>query len=143
VGGKGNQGVTALVASTPGSIGYITTAYIIAHHLNAAAVQNAAGKFVFPNLKNIEQAGSSVKHVPANNEMHIVNPPRKYKAAYPISTFTYCIVPLGSPKKALLASWIYYALSTGQAFGPALDFAAIPKVVFTAGVRSVRALQGS
>ena len=143
VGGKGNQGVTALVASTPGSIGYITTSYIIAHHLNAAALQNAAGKFVFPNLKNIEQAGAAVKHVPANNEMHIVNPPRKYKAAYPISTFTYCIVPLGSPKKNLLASWVYYALSTGQAFGPALDLAPIPKVVFNAGVKSVRALQAS
>ena len=75
--------------------------------------------------------------------MHIVNPSRKYKAAYPISTFTYCIVPLGSPKKNLLASWIYYALSTGQAFAPALDLAPIPKVVFNAGVKSVRALQAS
>jgi phosphate transport system substrate-binding protein len=143
VGGKGNAGVTAVVGSTPGSIGYITVAYIIAHRLNAAAVQNAAGKFVFPNLQNLEQAGSSVKHVPANNEMHIVNPPRKYKAAYPIATFTYCIVPLGSPKKKLLASWIYYALSTGQQFGPALDFSPMPKVVFNAGVKSVRALQAS
>jgi phosphate transport system substrate-binding protein len=143
VGGKGNPGVTALVASTPGSIGYIEVAYIIAHHLQAAAVQNAAGKFIYPNLKNIEQAGSTVKHVPANNEMHIVNPPRKYKTAYPIATFTYCIVPLGSPKKNLLASWIYYAISTGQVFGPALDFAPIPKVVKNADVKSVRALQGS
>jgi len=143
VGGKGNPGVTALVASTPGAIGYIEVAYIIAHRLNAAAVQNAAGKFVFPNLKNIEQAGSSVKHVPANNEMHIVNPPRKYKAAYPIWTFTYAIAPLGSPKKKLLASWIYYAMSTGQSFGPALDFAPIPKVVFKAGVKSVRQLEAS
>ena len=143
VGGKGSPGVTALVATTPGSIGYVEVAYIIAHHLNAAAIKNAAGKFVFPNLKNIEQAGSSVKHVPANNEMHIVNPPRKYKVAYPIATFTYAIAPLGSPKKKLLASWIYYALSTGQAFGPALDFAPIPKVVFNAGVKSVRELQGS
>ena len=143
VGGKGSPGVTALVATTPGSIGYVEVAYIIAHHLNAAAIKNAAGKFVFPNLKNIEQAGSSVKHVPANNEMHIVNPPRKYKVAYPIATFTYAIAPLGSPKKKLLSSWIYYALSTGQAFGPALDFAPIPKVVFNAGVKSVRELQGS
>ena len=143
VGGKGNPGVTAVVASTPGSIGYIEVAYIIAHHLGAAAIQNAAGKYVLPNLKNIENAASAVKHVPANNEMHIVNPPKKYKIAYPISTFTYCIVPLGSPKKALLASWVYYALTLGQAFGPALDFAPIPKVVFTAGVKSVRELQAS
>ena len=143
VGAKGNPGVTAVVASTPGSIGYIEVAYIIAHHLGAAAIQNAAGKYVLPNLKNIENAASAVKHVPANNEMHIVNPPKKYKIAYPIATFTYCVVPLGSPKKALLASWVYYALTFGQSFGPALDFAPIPKVVFTAGVKSVRELQGS
>lgn len=143
VGGKGNPGVTAIVASTPGSIGYIEVAYIIAHHLGAAAIQNAAGKYELPNLKPIENAASAVKQVPANNEMHIVNPPKKYKTAYPIATFTYCIVPLGSPKKAVLASWVYYALTFGQAFGPALDFAPIPKVVFNAGVKSVRELQAS
>jgi len=143
VGGKGNAGVTAVVQSTTGSIGYIEVAYIIAHHLNAAAVQNAAGKFELPNFKNIENAGSSVKHVPANNEMHIVNPPKKYKIAYPISTFTYCIVPLGSPKKALLASWIYYAMTLGQAFAPPLDFVPIPKIVLNAGIKSVRELQAS
>ncbi len=143
VGGKGNAGVTAVVSSTTGSIGYIEVAYIIAHHLQAAALQNAAGKFVLPNLKNIENAASSVKSVPANNEMHIVNPPKKYKIAYPLSTFTYCIVPLGSPKKALLASWIYYAMTLGQAFASPLDFAPIPKVVLNADVKSVRALQAS
>jgi phosphate transport system substrate-binding protein len=143
VGGKGNAGVTAVVQSTTGAIGYIEVSYIIAHGLSAAAVQNAAGKFVLPNLKNIESAGSSVKHVPANNEMHIVNPPRKYKTAYPISTFTYCIVPLGSPKKELLASWAYYAITLGQAFGPPLDFVPIPKVVFKAANNSINVLKAS
>ena len=143
VGGKGNPGVTAVVQSTVGSIGYLEVSYIIAHGLPAAAIQNAAGKFVFPNLKNIESAGSTVKHVPANNEMHIVNPPKQYKTAYPISTFTYCLVPLGAPQKALLASWIYYAITLGQPFGPPLDFVPIPKVVFNAAVKSVRQLQAS
>jgi phosphate transport system substrate-binding protein len=141
VGGKGNDGVTALVSSTNGAIGYISASYIIAHHLGAAALQNAAGKFEYPNLKNIANAASSVKHVPANNEMHIVNPPKKYKAAYPLSTFSYCIVPKSSPNKGLLASWIYYALKQGQPLGAQLDFAAIPKVVLKAGVKSVRELQ--
>jgi len=143
VGGKGNQGETAIVSSTNGAISYISASYIIAHGLGAAALQNAAGKFVYPNLKNIENAASSVKHVPTNNEMHIVNPPKKYKIAYPISTFTYCIVPKGAPQKAALASWIYYAMTTGQSFGAALDFAPIPKVVLNAGVKSVRELQKS
>lgn len=141
VGGKGNQGETAIVSSTNGAISYISASYIIAHGLGAAAIQNAAGKFEYPNLKNIENAASSVKQVPANNEMHIVNPPKKYKTAYPISTFTYCIVPKGAGQKAALASWIYYAMTLGQSFGATLDFAPIPKVVLNAGVKSVRELQ--
>ncbi len=141
VGGKGNAGVTAVVSSTNGAIGYISASYIIAHQLGAAALQNAAGNFEYPNLKNIESAAKSVKHVPANNEMHIVNPPKKYKIAYPLSTFTYAIVPTAAPQKQLLASWVYYAMTAGQKFGAALDFAPIPKVVLKAGEKTVKALQ--
>jgi phosphate transport system substrate-binding protein len=141
VGGKGNAGVTAVVSSTSGAIGYISAAYIIEHGLPAAALQNAAGKYEYPNLKNIENAASSVKSVPANNEMHIVNPSKKYKTAYPLSTFTYAIVPKTAHQKGGIASWVYYAMTLGQSYGAALDFAPIPKVVLNAGVKSVRELQ--
>jgi len=132
VGAKGSAGVTAVVASTEGALGYIETSYLITHGLPGAAIVNAAGKAVYPNLANIEAAGKSVKHVPASNELHIVNPPKKYKFAYPISTFTYVIVPKGSPKKSLLSTFINYVITKGQAFGPALDFPPIPGVVSTA-----------
>jgi phosphate transport system substrate-binding protein len=141
VGGKGNDGVTAVVSSTNGSLGYISASYILAHGLGAAALQNAAGKFEYPNLKNIVNAAASVKRVPANNEMHIVNPSKKYKIAYPLSTFTYAIIPTAAPQKRLLADWVYYAMTKGQKFGAALDFAPIPKVVLHAGIKSVQALQ--
>lgn len=141
VGGKGNDGVTAVVTTTNGSLGYISASYILAHGLKAAALKNAAGKFEFPNLKNIESAAQSVKSIPANNEMHIVNPPKKYKIAYPLSTFTYAIIPTAAPQKRLLADWVYYAITTGQQFGAQLDFAPIPKVVMHAAVRSVQSLQ--
>lgn len=142
VGGKGNDGVTALVGSTSGGIAYIAASYMIAHGLSAAALQNAAGKYEYPNLRNIEAAASVVKSVPTNNEVHIVNPPKRDKLAYPLSTFTYAIVPRSSPKVSGLASFVYYALTAGQKFGAALDFAPIPKVVLNAGVRSVKSLQG-
>lgn len=141
VGGAKNDGVTALVSSTDGSIGYISASYIIAHGLGAAALQNAAGKFTYPNLSAIEAAAKSVKRVPANNEMHIVNPSKKFPKAYPLSTFTYVIVPNVTPKKADLANFIYYAMTKGQVFGAQLDFAPIPKVVLAAGVKSVKAFQ--
>jgi phosphate transport system substrate-binding protein len=141
VGGKGNDGVTAIVSSTNGALGYISASYIIAHHLGAAALQNAAGNFEYPNLKNIEAAAKVVKKVPANNEMHIVNPPKSDKLAYPLSTFSYAITPVKGSKGSLLASWVYYALTAGQKFGAALDFAPIPKVVLKAGEKSVKVLQ--
>jgi phosphate transport system substrate-binding protein len=143
VGGKGNAGVTAVVTTTNGSIGYISASYIIAHstELKAAALKNAAGKYEYPNIKNIANAAAWVKSVPANNEMHIVNPPKKYKIAYPLSTFTYAIVPTTAPQKRLLADWVYYAITTGQQFGAQLDFAPIPKVVIHAAVNAVKSLQ--
>ncbi|MFI5008808.1 MAG: phosphate ABC transporter substrate-binding protein PstS [Solirubrobacterales bacterium] len=140
VGGKGNAGVTAVVSSTNGAIGYISASYIIAHQLGAAAIKNAAGFFEYPNLSNIENAAQSVKSVPANNELHIVNPSKKYRIAYPISTFTYAIVPKGAPQKQLVASFVNYAMTAGQKFGAALDFAPIPKVVLKASQKTVKSL---
>ena len=135
VGGSGNAGVTAILGSTNGAISYAEVAYLIAHQLPAAAIKNAAGRFVYPNLSNIETAASIVKSVPANGEMHIVNPPRRNKSAYPIATFTYAIVPTNAPQGGLLQSFIGYALGAGQRFGPSLDFAPIPKVVLNAAHR--------
>jgi len=143
VGGKGNAGVTAVVSSTSGAIGYISASYIIAHGLPAAALQNAAGKYEYPNIAPIEAAAKVIKSVPANNELHIVDPPKSAKTAYPLSTFTYAIVPKGAAQASALASYIYYAMSTGQAFGAALDFAPIPTVVLNAGIKSVRILKES
>jgi phosphate transport system substrate-binding protein len=138
VGGKGNDGMSAVIASTNGAVGYVSAAYIIAHHLAVAQLKNAAGHFEYPNYKNIKAAGATVKRVPRNNEMHIVNPPKKAKNAYPLSTFTYAIVPTSSPKAALLKAFIGYAMTKGQKFGPALDFGPLPRIVRKAGQATLR-----
>jgi phosphate transport system substrate-binding protein len=140
VGAKGNLGVTQSVEGTPGAIGYISASYLIAAGLHVTALENAAGKFTYPNLKNISAAAEMVKKVPANNELHIVSPPKKFTLAYPLSTFTYCIVPHGAPKKAELERFINYAMTTGQKYGPALDFAPLPKIVLNASKSALAGL---
>jgi phosphate transport system substrate-binding protein len=141
VGGKGNSGVAALLGSTQGGIAYIAVSYLISQKLNAAAVENAAGNFEYPNLSNIENAASQVKRVPATNELHIVDPSKSAKIAYPISTFTYAIVPKsGNKQLSLLRAFINYALTTGQKTGPSLDFAPLPKVVLTKDKATVKTL---
>lgn len=139
-GAKGNLGVTQTVEGTSGAIGYISASYLIANGLKVAKVENEAGQFEFPNLKNISAAAEMVKKVPPSNELHIVNPPKKFTDAYPISTFTYCIVPHGAPKKSELEQFVNYAITTGAKYGPALDFAPLPKVVLTAAKKAVAGL---
>lgn len=140
VGAKGNSGVTSVVQSTNGAIGYISASYIIAAGLRAVAIKNEAGNFEYPNLPNISAAAEMVKSVPASNELHIVDPPKKFKAAYPISTFTYAIAPHNAAQKSLLSEFILYAMTIGQKYGAALDFAPLPKIVLKAGRNSLATL---
>jgi phosphate transport system substrate-binding protein len=140
VGAKGNSGITATVTKTPGAIGYISASYLIAAGLGAAAIENNAGNFEFPNLKNIENAASVVKSVPSSNAISIVNPPKKAATAYPISTFTYAIVPHDAPQKGFLQQFLNYAINQGQKYGAALDFPPLPKVVKTAAKQAIGSL---
>jgi phosphate transport system substrate-binding protein len=137
----GNGGVVSEVKATKGSIGYAAVSYLINDQVHAAAVQNAAGKYEYPNLANIENAAAIVKRVPKSNAVSLVDPPKKAKIAYPISTFTYAIVPKSANKQAgLLKSFVKYAIGPGQAFGPKLDFAKLPSVILKADRKATNSL---
>jgi phosphate transport system substrate-binding protein len=113
-GAKGSSGVAGLITRTDGSIGYIDVAYATKNHIHFAAVRNAAGKFLFPSLRRIQAAALAFTQVPANNEMHIVNPPKSAALAYPVSTYTYIVVHKKTPHAAELRKMIFWALTTGQ-----------------------------
>jgi phosphate transport system substrate-binding protein len=129
VGSKGNSGVATTVENTSGAIGYISASYLIAQKISTAKVQNNKGNYEYPGLNNIANAASKVTGIPAGG-LHIVNPPKSEKIAYPISTFTYAIVPSnGGNNASLLQSFLTYAVTTGRNFGLGIDFAPIPSVI--------------
>jgi phosphate transport system substrate-binding protein len=140
VGAKGNAGVTATVTKTPGAIGYISAYYLIAAGVHAAAIQNLAGNYELPNIPNISSAASTVKSLGSSNTISITNPPKKAKIAYPISTFTYAIIPHDAKQKGFLQQFANYCLTIGQKYGAALDFAPLPSVVKKAGLAAVASL---
>jgi phosphate transport system substrate-binding protein len=141
VGGKGNSGIGGALKSTPGSIGYIAIAYVLAEEFPYALVQNAAGQYPVPGIPSISAAAKALKEVPANNEVSIVNPPASAAGAYPISTFTYALVPLKSTKASTLKPFLKWAISTGQKFGPKLDFAPLPEAVVKADEATIEKVQ--
>ena len=130
IGGKGNSGVGGVLTSTNGSIAYIAIAYTLANKFDYALVQNAAGKYPVPGIPSISAAAAAVKTVPnGNNAVSIVNSPASAPSAYPISTYTYAIVPTQSSKAAPMKAFISWATSTGQALGTKLNFAPLPSQI--------------
>jgi phosphate transport system substrate-binding protein len=141
-GASGNAGVAALISSTPGSIGYISAAYTLPNHLTVAAVKNAAGQYELPGLKEIEAAAAAFTKQNSTNftvnstgvELHIVDPPKSAKDAYPLSTYSNIIFPKTSPYATELRHMIFWALTVGnEKYGPKLIFApTLPKPVLSA-----------
>jgi phosphate transport system substrate-binding protein len=137
-GARGSSGVAAAVAQTPGGIGYVDVAYAKSNHLKFLAIQNRSGKFTTPGLRGITAAALSDQKPSSTNELSIVNPPKKFALAYPISTYTYVIVPVQTSKAPELKKTIFWALTTGQKYGPKLLFAPLPKSVLVVGERTIR-----
>jgi phosphate transport system substrate-binding protein len=136
-GGKGSSGVAALVSQTPGSIGYADIYYTIHNHLSYFRMKNRSNKFTTPGIRGILSAAQSDQRPGADGSLSIVNPPAKYPNSYPISTFTYVIVPLQTAKAPDLKKFLFWAVTKGQAFGPKLLFAPLPKSVLVAAEKSI------
>jgi phosphate transport system substrate-binding protein len=139
VGAKGSSGVAGVVSSTPGAIGYADVAFALQNHLKYFAVKNNSGKFTTPGARGILSAASSDQKPAADNSLSIVNPPKKFPNAYPISTFTYVIVPLQSAKATDLKHFLFWAVTKGQAgqYTAKLRFVPLPKSVLTVAEKAI------
>jgi phosphate transport system substrate-binding protein len=141
VGGKGNDGVAALVQRTDGGLGYLAISYVFGNKLDYALIQNAAGKFPEPGPASITAAAEAVTSIPADNAISLTNPSAAAAAAYPISTFTYALVPRSSGKAKTLRDFLTYAIGPGQKFGAKLQFAPLPSRLVEAGRKTIAKIQ--
>ena len=138
-GGRGSSGVSAIVSQTVGAIGYADVAYALANHFSYFAMKNRSGKFTTPGARGVLAAASSDQKPDATtNALSIVDPPKKYPLAYPISTYTYVIVPLQSTKAAELKKFIFWAVTKGQTYGPKLRFVPLPKSVLVVAEKAIK-----
>jgi phosphate transport system substrate-binding protein len=133
VGGRGNDGVAAAIERADGAIGYLGISYVFGNKLDYALIRNAAGQFPVPGPASISAAASGVKTIPPDNAISLTNPPASAPDAYPISTFTYALVPESSDKAKTLRDFLTYAIGPGQKFGEKLQFAPLPTKVVEAG----------
>jgi len=143
IGAEKNDGVSAAISQTDGAIGYVGLAYALSNELSMPLVENSAGNFPEPGVESVEAAADAISKIGPNNEISLADLPASAKDAYPISTYTYVIVPLESEKAEALKKFITYAIGKeAQEFGPDLDFAPLPGQVVAAGKKAIAKIGG-
>jgi len=131
LGGQGNEGVAGQIKQTPNSIGYVELIYAIQNKMPYGKVKNLAGEFVEASLASVTAAAAgAAKAMPEDFRVSITNAPGK--GAYPISSFTWLLVPekIGDPaKKKIITDFLAWMMKDGQTMTAALDYAPLPKEV--------------
>jgi phosphate transport system substrate-binding protein len=140
-GAKGSSGVAGIVSHTEGAVTYVDVAYAKTSNFPYAAVENAAKKFLLPDVPSCKAAAAAAPAPKPNQGISIVDPPASAPAAYPICTYTYVIVPKQSPKALTLREFLTYAVTTGQQFGPKLLFAPLPPAVVAADKTAIATIK--
>ncbi|MEB3218195.1 MAG: phosphate ABC transporter substrate-binding protein PstS [Nostocales cyanobacterium 94392] len=129
IGAKGNEGVTAQIKQTAGSIGYIEYGYAVSQNLSMAAIQNKAGKFI-PPTDEAASKGLGAVELPENLRAFIEDP--EGDESYPIVTYTWILAyqKYDNPAKAkAMEATIEYALTEGQKVAPELGYVPLPQNV--------------
>ena len=118
VGGKGNDGVASLMASIPGSIGYLEYTYALQKidKISFGVVQNSAGKFVSPNSETFQAAASSADWK-NTKDFFLIMTDAPGANAYPITATTFVLMykqPKSSESTAITVDFMRWSLESGQ-----------------------------
>ena len=142
VGGKGNEGVAGLVRQLPGAIGYVELIYALQNKISFGEVKNAAGNWERASIAGVTEAAASVKQIPADYRVSITNAPGK--DAYPISSFTWLLIPVHSTDPAkgkVIKDMLSWIINSGENEVTALSYAPLPKAVADRVLKTVYSLQ--
>jgi phosphate transport system substrate-binding protein len=128
LGGKGNEGVAGLIRQMQGGIGYVELIYALQNNIPYGSVRNAAGTFLKASLDGVTAAAASAPKMPPDFRVSITDAPGK--DAYPISSFTWLLIPQQSKDAAkgkILADFLNWMATDGQKMTAALSYAPLPE----------------
>jgi len=143
LGGKGNEGVAGLVKQTSNAFGYVELIYAIQNKMPYGAVKNSSGAFIKADLAGVTAAAAgAAKSMPDDFRVSITDAPGK--AAYPISSFTWLLIPAkfsDGAKRDALKGFVKWMLADGQNYAESLSYAKLPKEVVAKEVKALDGIQ--
>jgi len=129
VGGKGNEGVTALVKQSPGAVGYVEYGYAKNNGLSMASLQNKSGNFVAPGS---ESGAATLANVTMPDNLRIWPVDPEGANDYPIASFTWLLLYKkydDAAKLKALKGFVEWGLTSGQTFSEELGYIPLPAPV--------------
>lgn len=142
LGAKGNDGVSGLLTQQKGAIGYVELIYAIKNKLPYGNVKNKAGEFVKADLASVTAAAAAMKSMPADFRVSITN--GEGKGVYPISTFTWLLVPSkfsDQAKQKAMVGFLKWAITSGQSMVESGDYAKLPASVVSQEQKQIGSIQ--
>jgi phosphate transport system substrate-binding protein len=128
-GGKGNEGVSAMVRQLPGALGYVEYAYVKQAKMNWVNVQNAAGNWVAPTEDAFKAAAANADW---NKSYYQILTNQAGKEAWPISGATFILVyikPGDAAASKTALTFFDWAFNNGDKAADELDYVALPPAV--------------
>jgi phosphate transport system substrate-binding protein len=141
LGGKGNEGVSGLIRTTPNSLGYVELIYAVQTKIEYASVKNSSGEFVKADFTSVSAAAAGTV-MPDDFRVSITN--AAGKAAYPISSFTWLLIPAkfsDAAKRDAMKGFIKWAVTDGQSYAENLSYAKLPKEVVAKELKAIDKVQ--
>lgn len=121
-GAKGNEGITAQIQQTQGSIGYVEYSYANENKLNMATLENKSGQYIQPTPEAASRALEGQK-VPQDFALLIPDPTAAQ--SYPIVGLTWLLLynNYDNPQKAAaLKNFVNWALVNGDKYAVELGY---------------------
>ena len=142
-GAEKSSGMSSLIASTSGAIGYVDLSDSVAARLQRALVRNRAGNYVPPKLPN---ARAAIESSTFDDEFLYdpLNAPGD--EAYPITAPTWVIVAARQRSESTadaLRGYLNYLLTEGQLIAPTLGYAAVPESIRQALIERIDVIRSS
>ncbi len=133
IGGKGNEGVTAMVGLNDGTIGYVEYAYAKQNGLAWGSVQNKAGNYALASPASV-QADMADFGTNMGDKLAISIANGTGKDSWPISTYTYLLIYMNQTdcvKGKKVVDFIKWALTDAgaQKTAASLDYITLPDAV--------------
>src|SRR5262252_8116440 len=131
IGGKGNEGVSAMASRTSGAIGYVEYAYAKQNKLTYALLRNKDGEFVTPESKSFQSAAANADWA-KTQDFYLLLTNQPGKESWPITGASFILMHKRQSKPDAareVLSFFDWAYHNGQPLAEQLDYVPMPENV--------------